>query len=194
MASNGRLGQARWSSDEIPGLGWLRLSAPRSTRRLNFFLFWPAYAGGALTALFGAVFAPLRDNGRNFGLAFAAALPVHLGLVVCLCAAGEPPDAKTFIIFGSAALSVYLLALLSIPYVRHLLPDRFWPPIRSLAINYIAFAFIRDFARHGIGSFQDMILYGTGGLRDSLMYVPFPALAIVGPMRAYPVNADSHYM
>ena len=100
-----------------------------ATARLNFFLFWPAYAGGALTALFGNVFAPLRDNGRNFGLAFAAALPVHLGLVVCLCAIGETPDAKTFIVFGTAAIFVYLLALLSIPRVRWALPDRFWPPI-----------------------------------------------------------------
>jgi hypothetical protein len=158
------------------------LVALQATARLNFFLFWPAYAGGALTALFGNVFAPLRDNGRNFGLAFAAALPVHLGLVACLCAAGEPPDAKTFVIFGLGALFVYLLALLSIPFVRHSLPDRFWPPIRSLAMNYIAFAFLKDFARHGIGSFRDMILYQTGGYHDILMYVPFAALAILGPL------------
>ncbi len=153
-----------------------------ATARLNFFLFWPAYAGGALTALFGNVFAPLRDNGRNFGLAFAAALPVHLGLVACLCAIGETPDAKTFIVFGMAAIFVYLLALLSIPRVRWVLPDRFWPSIRALAMNYIAFAFLKDFTRHGIGSFRDIILYGTGGFQDIIMYVLFTALAIVGPM------------
>ena len=88
-----------------------------ATARLNFFLFWPAYAGGALAALFGNVFAPLRDNARNFGLAFAAALPVHLGLVVCLCAAGDAPDAKTFVVFGAAAIFTYVLALFSIPRV-----------------------------------------------------------------------------
>src|SRR5271155_1311125 len=52
-----------------------------ATARLNLLIFWPAYAGGALAALFGNAFAPLRDNARNFGLAFAAALTVHLGLV-----------------------------------------------------------------------------------------------------------------
>ena len=68
---------------------------------MNLLLFWPAYVGGALTALFGNVFAPLRDNSRNFGLAFAAALSIHLGLVGCLCATGNVPDAKTFIVFGT---------------------------------------------------------------------------------------------
>ena len=156
--------------------------ALQATGRLNFFLFWPAYVGGALTVLFGNVFACLRDSSRYFGLAFAAALSVHLGLVVCLCTTGNVPDAKTFIFFGTAAAFVYLLALLSISRVRQALPDRFWPPIRTLAINYIAVAFIKDFARHGIGSFRDIVLYGTGGYHDIIMYVPFAALAIVGPI------------
>ena len=158
------------------------LVALQATARLNLLLFWPAYVGGALTALFGNVFARLRDNSRYFGLAFAAALSVHLGLVVCLCATGKAPDAKTFIVFGTAAVFVYLLALFSIPRVRWALPDRFWPPIRALAMNYIAFAFMKDFARHGIGSFWDILLYGTGDYRDIIMYVPFAALAIVGPI------------
>ena len=79
----------------------------------------PVLAGRARrklsAALFGNVFALLRDNGRNFGLAFAAALPVHLGLVACLCAAGDAPDAGTFVVFGAAAIFTYVLALLSIP-------------------------------------------------------------------------------
>ena len=157
-------------------------AALRATARLNLLLFWPAYVGGALTALVGNVFAPLRDNSRNFGLAFAAALSIHLGLVGCLCATGNAPDAKTFIVFGTGAAFVYLLALLSIPRVRSALPDRFWPPIRALAMNYIALAFIKDFARHGIGSFRDILLYGTGSSQDIIMYVPFAALAILGPM------------
>ena len=148
-----------------------------ATARLNFLLFWPAYAGGALAALFGNVFAPLRDNARNFGLAFAAALPVHLGLVVCLCAAGDAPDARTFVVFGAAAIFTYVLALLSIPSVRQTLPDRFWPPIRWLAMNYIAYAFIKDFTRHGVGGF-----YGAGAFHDIFKYAPFAALAIIGPM------------
>jgi hypothetical protein len=157
-------------------------AALRATARLNLLLFWPAYVGGALTTLFGSVFAPLRDNSRNFGLAFAAALSVHLGLVGCLCATGNVPDAKTFIVFGSAAAFVYLLAFFSVPRVRRALPARFWPLIRALAMNYIALAFIKDFARPGIGGFLDILLYGNGSSQVILMYVPFAALAVFGPM------------
>lgn len=156
--------------------------ALRATARLNLLLFWPAYVGGALSTLFGNAFGPLRDNSRNFGLAFAAALSVHLGLVGCLCATGHAPDAKTFMVFGTAAAFAYLLALFSISRVRRALPDRFWPPIRALAMNYIALAFIKDFARHGIGSFRDILLYGTSVSQDIIMYVPFAAIAILGPM------------
>jgi hypothetical protein len=151
--------------------------ALRATARLNLLLFWPAYVGGALTTLLGRIFEPLRDNSRNFGLAFAAALSVHLGLVACLCATGNAPDAKTFIVFGTAAAFVYLLAFLSIPRVRGALPDRFWPLIRSLAMNYIALAFLKDFARPGLGSF----LHGAGDFRVIVEYVPFTVLTILGP-------------
>jgi hypothetical protein len=156
--------------------------ALRATARLNLLLFWPAYVGGALSTMFGSVFGPLRDNSRNFGLAFAAALSVHLGLVGCLCATGHAPDAQTFMVFGMAAAFAYLLAFLSISRVRRALPDRFWPLIRALAMNYIALAFIKDFARHGIGSLRDILVYGTSISQDTIMYVPFAAIAILGPL------------
>ena len=140
-----------------------------ATARLNFLLSWPAYAGGALAALFGKVFELLRDNGRNFGLAFAAALPVHLGLVACLCAAGDAPDAGTFVVFGAAAIFTYVLALLSIPRVRQTLPDPFWPPIRWLAMNYIVYAFIKDFTSHGLGG-----AYGASAFQTFSSTPPSP--------------------
>ena len=158
------------------------IAALQATARLNFLLFWPAYVGGALPALFGNRFASWRANARTFGLAFAAALSVHLGLVAGLCAIGNAPDAKTFIVFVPAAVFVYGLALLSIPRVRRALPDRFWPPIQAVAMNYIAFAFLKDFARHGIGDFRDVLLYGAGDYLDIILYVPFAALAIIGPI------------
>jgi hypothetical protein len=156
--------------------------ALQATARLNFLLFWPAYAGGALTTLFGNVFLPLRNNLRNFGLAFAAALIVHLGLVAFLCASGNAPDAKTFIVFGTAAAFVYLLAFLSIPGMRRMVPDRFGRLIRTLAINYIALAFLKDFVRPTIGSLHEILLYGTANSKAFVMYVPFSVLAILGPM------------
>ena len=42
------------------------------TARFSFLLFWPAYAGSALWALFGQTFLPLKRRGREFGLAFAS--------------------------------------------------------------------------------------------------------------------------
>jgi hypothetical protein len=50
------------------------------TARWSFLLFWLAYAGNAVAILFGAQLAA----GREFGLAFASAHLVHIGLVVWL--------------------------------------------------------------------------------------------------------------
>ena len=66
-------------------------TALRATARVSFLWFWVAYAGGALATLFGAAFLPLRQHGREFGLAFAAALLVHLILVGWLCWIGAAP-------------------------------------------------------------------------------------------------------
>lgn len=138
--------------------------------RVAFLFFWPAYVGGALTSLFGRAFLPLKEHARDFGLAFAAAISVHLSFVAVLCLVGRAPSAETFVIFGTAAVFTYLLALLSIDRVRQALPRSFWPPIRFVAMNYIALAFLLDFKR-----------FPVDNLRESLIYLPFLALAIIGP-------------
>jgi len=153
------------------GMGGGVYIALAATARLAFLLFWPAYVGGALTSLFGNVFSPLREHARDLGLAFAAALLVHLGLVVCLCVIGRAPSVGTFLIFGLGAAFTYLLALLSFQRVRQALPQKFWPPIRVVAINYIAVTFLIHFHR----------LHLTD-LSSAVQYSPFAALAIVGPM------------
>src|ERR1700685_1012566 len=58
--------------------------ALRATARWSFFLFWLASTGGALTTLFGLRFSNLAARARDFGLAFASAHLVHLGLVAWL--------------------------------------------------------------------------------------------------------------
>jgi len=58
--------------------------ALRATARWSFLLFWLAYAGGALATLFGPKFQALAHRGRDFGLSFASAHLVHLGLVARL--------------------------------------------------------------------------------------------------------------
>ncbi|HTR11770.1 MAG TPA: hypothetical protein VMI72_00600 [Roseiarcus sp.] len=139
--------------------------------RVAFLFFWPAYAGGALTSLFGHRFLFLRKRARELGLAFAAALLVHLGSVLTLCIVGERPGVRTFIIFGAAALLTYLLALFSIRRVREAMPSAVWSFIRTFGMNYIALAFLLDFTRFGVSNTRDAVLYG-----------PFAALAIAGPL------------
>jgi hypothetical protein len=68
--------------------------ALRATARWAFLLYLPAYVGGPLTSLFGSAFLPVRQRAREFGLAFASAMIVHLGIVVCLCAIGAAPPAR----------------------------------------------------------------------------------------------------
>jgi hypothetical protein len=152
-----------------------------TTARVAFLFFWPAYVGGALTSLFGSVFEPLKEHTRDFGLAFAAAISVHLSFVAYLCLIGHAPSRKTFIIFGTAAAFTYLLALLSIGRVRQALPPSFWPPIRFVAMNYIALAFLLDFKR-----------FPLNDLRESLTYLPFAILAIIGPALRFAAWVQYH--
>jgi hypothetical protein len=149
--------------------------------RVAFLFFWPAYVGGALTSLFGGVFAPLKQHRRYFGLAFAAAISAHLSFVAYLCLVGHAPSTKMFVIFGTAAAFTYLLALLSISRVRQALPPTLWPPIRFVAMNYIALAFLLDFKR-----------FPMNDMREILAYLPFAALAIIGPVLRFAAWFHNH--
>jgi len=145
--------------------------ALKTTARLAFLFFFSAYAGGALTALFGDVFLPVKKRGRELGLAFAAAILVHLSVVACLCVLGPVPSKRTFAIFGAAAVSALLLVCLSFPWARRRLPDNLWPPLRLIATNYIAFAFAYDFVQFS----------PSADVLEDIAYLPFAALAILGP-------------
>jgi hypothetical protein len=156
-------------------------SALAMSARVAFLFFWPAYVGGALTSLFGSLFLPLKEHARDFGLAFATALLVHLGFVAYLCLVGRAPSTETFVIFGTAAVFTYILALLSINRVRQALPPKLWPPIRFVAMNYIALAFLLDFKR-----------FPVDDLRQNLAYLPFAALAIIGPALRFAAWVHDH--
>ena len=56
--------------------------ALRLTARWSFVLFWLAYTGGPMARLFGPRLAGVARRGRDFGLAFASAQVVHVGVVV----------------------------------------------------------------------------------------------------------------
>ena len=146
--------------------------ALRVTARFSFLLFWLAYAAGAMTTLFGPAFEPLKRRGREFGLAFASAHLVHLGLVGWLTYIGEAPSRRVFLFFGVAVLWTYLLALSSIPRLQKALGSKGWRFLRVVGLNYIAYAFATDFLGYRqFGSFK----YLVG-------YLPFAALSIVGPL------------
>lgn len=146
--------------------------ALRLTARLAFPLFWVAYAGSALATLFGPRFEPLRRQVAVLGLAFAAAMTVHLALVATLCAIGATPAASAFAIFGAAAACMYTMALFSIPWLRHALGPRGWKLVSFVAMNYVVFAFLDDFS---IDFFAD-------GVTHALLYWPFLALTLAGPV------------
>ncbi len=141
------------------------------TARLSFLLFWPAYAGSALAALFGPAFQPLKQRGREFGLAFASAQLVHIGLVAWLIHIGAAPGLSTFIFFGAAVLWTYLLALFSIGTLNQTLGPKGWWLLRTVGLNYIAYAFAVDFLRFPL----------LGGIKHVAGYLPFAVLSVVGP-------------
>lgn len=151
------------------------IAALKVTARFSFVLFWPAYAAGAMTTLFGPAFGPLKRRGREFGLAFASAHLVHLGLVVWLTYIGAAPARGVFLFFGIAVLWTYLLALFSIPRLQKALGSKGWWLLRVVGLNYIALAFAKDF----LGYPQ------LGNFKYLLGYLPFVALSVVGPLLCF---------
>jgi hypothetical protein len=142
-----------------------------ATARLAYGFFLLAYIGGALATLFGPAFDGLRQHGREFGLAFAAALSVHLALVTWICLLGDLPPVSTFVVFGIAALCVYGLALFSVARLQQWIGRRAWTGFRFLAMNYIACVFADDFLR----------VAPTLTIDYLLDYLPFALLAMASP-------------
>jgi hypothetical protein len=142
------------------------------TARVAFVWFWAAYAGGALTTLFGATFLPLKQLGRELGLAFAAALLVHLGLVSWLCWIGSTPPIGVFVFFGPVAALTFILVLFSFGNLHTMLGPKPWKLLRTIGMNVILYAFLKDFM-------QDPL---HGGVRHIVEYLPFTAMAIAAPL------------
>jgi hypothetical protein len=138
--------------------------ALRVTARWCFLLFWPAYAGGALAKLGGTRFAILARHGREFGLAFAAALSVHVGLVLRLMDVAA--NQRTLMLFFWVGVAcTYALALFSLPRLRDWLGPRLWRASMEIALNYIALVFADDFIVEP--------LRASGADKYPLSYLPF---------------------
>lgn len=154
----------------------LRL-AVRVTARWSFLFFWLSYAGGATAILFGPAFARLARSARSFGLAFAAALQVHIGLVIWLAAVtGQVPLRGGVLGFFLVALfCTDLLALLSL--IGMGFPGPLRRPLLVAATSYILIAFGRDFV---LGALDQR----TQHWRYAVEYVPFALLSIIAiPLR-----------
>ncbi len=146
--------------------------ALRATARWSFLLFWLASAGRALTTLFGSRFLPLARRARDFGLAFASAHLAHLGVVAWIYSTSvRVPLQSTLIFFGIAVFWTYLLAILSWNHLAARLNPRVWRIVRTIGVEYIAFAFWTDFA---VQTF-------AGGVVNFFIYMPFVTLAVAGP-------------
>ena len=147
------------------------ITALRVTARWSYAWFWPAYAGGALAAVLGSAFRPLAQRARDLGLAFAAAQSVHAGLVAWLYhVAAHPPGMGTLAFFGTALFFTYALALTSFPQLAERLPPASLRALRTVGVEFIALAFIVDFAVNPFG----------GSLSRLLAYLPFQLLAFAG--------------
>jgi hypothetical protein len=147
-------------------------TALAATARVTFLWFWVAYTGGALTTLFGAAFLPLKQHGREFGIAFAAALLVHLSLVAWLCSIDAPPKIGVFIVFGAAAAFTFLLALFSFGNLHALLGPKWWLLLRTIGMNFILCAFFTDFMKDPL----------HGGIERVAEYLPFVMMTAAAPL------------
>jgi hypothetical protein len=145
--------------------------ALRATARWSFILFWLATAGGALATLYGSRFKALAARGRDFGLAYASAHLVHLGLVAWIYLFYPPPRRSTLLFFGIAVFWTYFLALLSIRRYSAMLHPRVVRILRVIGVEYIAFAFLSDF-----------LVNPQDGIINLLAYLPFLILAVAGPL------------
>ena len=123
-------------------------AALRVSARLSFLLFWAAYAGGALATLFGPMFERMARHGRDFGLAFAAALSVHLGVALWYYHVAAYPFHLTPIIRSEliGAVWIYVLASFSIKRLRDAISPELWRHMRTFGMEYIAVLFAFNFA------------------------------------------------
>jgi hypothetical protein len=145
--------------------------ALRLTGRLSFLLFFGAYAGGAAFAVFGQTFAFLARHQRQFGLSFASAHLVHIGLAAWLYAisAQRPIPDSSAIQFSIGAVCIYVLALYSVDGVRKVMNPGLWRVVRVIALQYIAYLFFIDFTFPLLG-----------GFKQPIAYLPFAILMVLG--------------
>jgi hypothetical protein len=138
----------------------------RVTARWSFLLFWLAYTGSAMATLWGPRFNAVARRGREFGLAYASAQLVHVGLILRWGAGAG------MIFFWVGIVFTYLLALLSLPRLRDVLGPSLWRMVLTIALNYIMLCFAADFVQGPLEK---------GGVANfPLSYMPFALMLVAG--------------
>jgi hypothetical protein len=152
--------------------------ALRLTARWSFLLFWIAYAGGAMAALFGPLLEPLAGRGREFGLAYAAAQLIHLALVALLfwITSRPPLSGGSLVFFSVGIVWTYLLAIFSFGGLSKALGSKGWHFLRIVGLNYIMLAFASDFVPAAIHETRNY------GVRRLVEYAPFAAMCVAAPL------------
>jgi hypothetical protein len=147
--------------------------ALRLTGRLSFLLFWPAYAGTAMAALFGPRFGILARHRRDFGLAYASAQLVHVGLVAHLVSiSGRPTVESIMPFFAVGVVWTYVLALSSWERLSNLFSPSLWRVLRNSGLEYVALVFFADL----------VLLPIRAHTNRPFEYLPFSILIIMGPI------------
>jgi hypothetical protein len=160
--------------------------ALRLTARLSFVLFWLAYTGPAMAKLFGPAFAILARHGRDFGLAFAAAQLVHIGLIIWIfyVTTGHRPDfTDRFIQFECIGLVwIYVLAAFSIARLRDALTPNVLRMVYAIGLEFIALVFFFNFV---------VIPIQSGAQHVLIEYLPFAVAIVLGPILRWTAMARS---
>jgi hypothetical protein len=165
--------------------GNLRM-ALRVTARWAFLLFWVAYTGRALATLFGPVLTPLARRGREFGLAYASAMLIHIGIVLWIyqLTSRAPLSGVSLLFFLIGIAWTYLLAVFSFGRLAEDLGPTGWRLLRVTAVNYILFAFGSDFVPALINPAP-----GHHGLLRTADYIFFASMTIAAPLLVVAASA-----
>jgi len=143
------------------------------TGRLSLLLFWPAYAGAAMAALFGPRFNQLVQRRRDFGLAYASAHLVHVALVAHLVSNSKRPFTEAIMpFFAVGVVWTYVLALSSWERLSKLFSPSFWRILRNIGLEYLALVFFMDLVVVPIRTHTN----------QPFEYLPFSILIIAGPI------------
>lgn len=163
------------------------IAALRATARLAFLLFLLAYAGGAMAKLFGPAFGALARYGRDFGLSFAAAQLVHIGLIVWLFHVSPHPPSFTSWFIQVECIGLvwtYVLAAISMERLGALLSRDVRRRLFAIGLEYIAFVYFLNFI-------VVPIRFGEPHPIQILSYLPFSVLIVAAPILRWAAMARS---